>query len=76
MTTKKPANKKATKKTAPQKKPAAKKASAKTPATSTPKAEANSSTVAAPVNDTGFVVYAGDIKNPKTKRRFLNWFKF
>lgn len=75
MTSKKPTSKKTAKKSAPKtaakKKPAAKKAPAKA-LESTPATE----TVVVPVEKPATVIYAGDVKNPKTKRRFLDWFKF
>jgi hypothetical protein len=62
------ANKKPIKK-APVKKAAAKKK---------PDAAKVEETVVVPLvkQEPAVVIYAGDVKNPKTKRRFLNWFKF
>jgi len=75
----KPSAKKKTKKSpskaTSKKKAAPKKAKAATPSNNA--APTNSAPVAAaPVEKTATVIYAGDVKNPKTKRRFLDWFKF
>lgn len=76
MTTKKPSSKKTTKKAAPKKKAAAKKAPVKKKPAAKPVVKAVEETVVVPIEKTATVIYAADVKNPKTKRRFLDWFKF
>lgn len=68
MTTKKTSSKKTTKKAAPKK---------KAPAKKKPAAAKVKETVVVPVvkQEPAVVIYAADVKNPKTKKKFFAWFR-